>query len=84
MPGQITEKHISRIKVYEERLNLRRLMHLQMEIADKKKWLEGYESEPNPYLEQAAANVRYRLEWLEKEIRSTTNKLSPETLKLIE
>ena len=81
---EITEKHINKVKVYEERLNLRRLMHLQMEIKDKKKWLEGYESDPNPYLEQAASNVRYRLDWLEKEFAATSSKLSPETRSLIQ
>lgn len=84
MPSMITEKQIGKVKVYEERLNLRRLMHLQMEMADKQKWLEGYEADPNPYLEQAASNVRYRLQVLEKEFNVTKNKLSGETKALID
>lgn len=84
MVSKVTEEHINKVKVYEERLNLRRLMHLQNELLDKKKWLRGYELEPNPYLEDAATNIRYRIDVLEKEINMTRTKLSRETISLIE
>jgi hypothetical protein len=80
----ITESHISKVKVYEDRINLRRLMALQRELAEKNSWIRSYEYEPNPFLTDAAKNVRERLEWIKKEIRTTENKLSSDTRMLIE
>jgi hypothetical protein len=84
MVNRVTENHISKVKAYEERINLRRLMHLQMELDDKTKWMKGYEAEPNPYLKPASENVKTRMNWLEREIHVTQGKLSSETRRLIE
>lgn len=80
----ITESHISKVKVYEDRINLRRLMALQRELTEKNSWIRSYEYEPNPFLTDAAKNVRERVDWLKKEIRLTESKLSSDTKMLIE
>jgi hypothetical protein len=81
--ARVTEEHIHKVKEYAERLNLRRLMFLQQELMEKRKWLEGYDAEPNPYLEQAAVKMRETLKNLERETDMQFSKLSTETQRMI-
>ena len=80
---KVTEEHIHKVKEYAERLNLRRLMFLQQELVEKRKWLEGYDNEPNPYLEQAAVKMRETVKNLEREADIQFGKLSTETQRML-
>lgn len=81
--AKVTEEHIFKVKEYAERLNLRRLMFLQQELIEKKKWMKGYEAEPNPYLKQAADKMRVTIQTLERETDMQFGKLSTDTQRML-
>lgn len=81
--SKVREEHIAKVKIYSERVQLRRLMALQKELEEKRKWLEGYDNEPNPYLREAAIQMREAVKKIDRETDLEFRKLSTETQAMV-